>query len=61
MKWIAIIFGVFVLAAVGLYLRTGSAMKTVDAGHSSHASAPEPYPINPTPPPPDATIPRKSP
>lgn len=59
MKWIAIVVGVAILAAVAVYLGTRSDLRTVSAGGSVTQSAPEPYPINPKPPPPDATTSKK--
>jgi hypothetical protein len=53
-KWMIVIAGVVVLAAAALYMRTGSRMEPMEANHASQ-SAPEPYPVSPTPPPADAT------
>ncbi|MBS0235285.1 MAG: hypothetical protein JSR99_17595 [Proteobacteria bacterium] len=60
MKWLAVILGVIIVVGFAFYLRSGAKLETVDAGHASSQSAPEPYPVSPKPPPPDATTPPKT-
>jgi len=59
MKWLAVLLGVIIVAVFTFYLRSGAALKAVDAGHALSQSAPQPYPVSPNPPPPDATTSQK--
>ena len=69
MKWPVIILTIIIIAGAIWYLQHLD-LATVDAANPSasganHPSqtkaAPEPYPISPTPPPPDATVNKKTP
>lgn len=69
MKWPIIILSIIVVAGGIWYLQsldlsTTDAAKFAPSGNDNPSpakTAPEPYPINATPPPADATVPEKAP
>ncbi|CCB64919.1 MULTISPECIES: hypothetical protein [unclassified Hyphomicrobium] len=69
MKWPIIILSIIIIAGAIWYwqrldLSTVDAAKPAPSGTNQSSppkAAPEPYPISPTPPPPDATVNKKTP